>query len=208
MKIAVLNETSSADRNGDILEALSGRGHDIINCGMTRSGATAGGGPELAYLHTALMSALLLRTGRADFGVGGCGTGQGYLNAALQYPGVFCGRLESPLDAFLFARINGGNCVSLALNQGYGWAGNVNLRMLFDALFTDERGQGYPAHRQVPQREARLLLGAVSELAHRPMEAIVAALPDAVVAPALRWPGFAALLFSGPVEEPDRKSVV
>ncbi len=75
------------------------------------------------------MSALLLNLKAVDFVVGGCGTGLGYLNAVMQYPGVFCGHLLTPLDAFLFARINAGNCVSLALNQGYGWAGDVNLRM-------------------------------------------------------------------------------
>jgi len=39
MRIAVINETSSADRNADILAALEGRGHEIFNVGMTKSGA-------------------------------------------------------------------------------------------------------------------------------------------------------------------------
>ena len=33
MKIAVLNETSAADRNPDILHALEDRGHEMINAG-------------------------------------------------------------------------------------------------------------------------------------------------------------------------------
>ena len=110
MRIAVINETSAADRNADILAALDGRGHTVINAGMVKTGAK----PELTYIHTGLLAALLLNTGRADFVVGGCGTGQGFLNAAMQYPGVFCGHILTSLDAWLFAQINGGNCISLA----------------------------------------------------------------------------------------------
>ncbi len=41
----------------------------------------------------------------------------------MQYPGVSCGLIADPLDAWLFSMINAGNCISLALNKGYGWAG-------------------------------------------------------------------------------------
>src|SRR5208337_4343486 len=116
MRIAVINETSAADRNADILHALEGRGHEIVNCGMRKGGEE----PELSYIHTGLIAALVLAMGKVDFVVGGCGTGQGFLNAVLAYPGVSCGHILTPLDAWLFARINDGNCVSLALNQGYG----------------------------------------------------------------------------------------
>jgi len=73
MKIAVINETSAADRNADILTALEGRGHEIINVGMTKSGDT----PEMTYIHTGLLSAMLLNLKKVDFVVGGCGTGPG-----------------------------------------------------------------------------------------------------------------------------------
>ncbi len=185
MKIAILNETSAADRNADIIAALEGRGHTLINAGMHANGAE----PELTYIHTGLLTALFLNTGAADFVVGGCGTGQGYLNAAMQYPGVFCGHVMTPLDAWLFTQINGGNCVSLMLNQGYGWASDVNLRMIFDAMFSVESGIGYPAHRQASQRESRQILADVSEAAHRSMSEILLALPENVVKPALTYPG-------------------
>ena len=58
MKIAVINETSAADRNADILAALDGRGHMIINAGMTKNFAK----PELTYIHTGLLSAILLNS--------------------------------------------------------------------------------------------------------------------------------------------------
>ena len=190
MKIAVLNEISAADKNADILKALANRGDEILNLGNTRLSDS----PALLYIHTGLMSALLLNFNLVDFVVGGCGTGQGYFNSVMQYPGVSCGHLLTPLDAFLFARINAGNCVSLTLNQGYGWAGDVNLRLIFDALFTPEAGIGYPPQRAEPQRQARGLLKQVSSATHRSMGEILLALPEEVVRPALTYPAFRPLL--------------
>jgi ribose 5-phosphate isomerase RpiB len=190
MKIAVLNEISAADKNADILKALEGRGHEILNLGNTKGSDSLG----LLYIHTGLMSALLLNLKAVDFVVGGCGTGLGYLNSVMQYPGIFCGHLLTPLDAFLFARINNGNCVSLALNQGYGWAGDVNLRLIFDNLFTPEAGTGYPPHRADPQRQGRELLAQISQVTHRLMAEILPSLPDEVVRPALTFPAFRPVL--------------
>jgi len=185
MRIAVINETSAADKNADILAALEGRGHDIINAGMTKSGAQ----PELQYIHTGLLTALLLHLKRVDFVVGGCGTGQGYLNSVMQYPGVFCGHILNALDAWLFAQINGGNCISLMLNQGYGWASNVNLKMIFDALFSVESGIGYPPHRQQSQRQSQAILSAISGSSHLAMADILPRLPGEIVSQALNYPG-------------------
>ncbi len=200
MRIAVINETSAADRNADIVAALEGRGFEILNCGMKKNGQA----PELSYIHTGFLAALVLAAGKADFVVGGCGTGQGFLNSALAYPGVSCGHILTPLDAWLFARINGGNCASLALNQGYGWAGDVNLRLLFDQLFTPERSRGYPEHRREPQKASRELLERVSASAHRSMAEIVRTLPEEAALPALRYPGILELLEqgSGPAADP------
>jgi ribose 5-phosphate isomerase RpiB len=190
MRIAVINETSAADRNADILAALDGLGHDVINVGMKKGGEK----PELSYIHTGLMAAVLLNAGTVDFVVGGCGTGQGFLNSVMQYPGVICGHIVTPLDAWLFTQINGGNCVSLMLNQGYGWAGDVNLRFIFEKLFCVESGTGYPPHRREPQRESRELLGRLNLIAHRSMPQILAEIPSEVVTPATRYPGFQELM--------------
>ncbi len=186
MNIAVINETSAADKNADIMQALQNRGHEIINAGMTISGQS----PEITYIHTGLMAALLLNAKRVDLVVGGCGTGQGFLNAVMQYPAVMCGHIVTPLDAWLFAQINGGNCISLMLNQGYGWASEQNLTFIFDALFSVQWGNGYPAHRKESQQSSRQLLSAISNLTHASMAHIMQALPDEVVKPALEYPGF------------------
>jgi ribose 5-phosphate isomerase RpiB len=204
MRIAVVNETSAADRNADILRALDGRGFEVINAGMTKNGAL----PELSYIHTGFLTALLLNLKRVDFVVGGCGTGQGFLNSAMQYPGVFCGHILNDLDAWLFTQINGGNSISLALNQGYGWAADINLRFIFDRIFGVERGGGYPPHRVVPQKEYRDKLSDVSRLTHRSMAEIVQGLPDHAVIPALTYPGIADLIQVDSIDDEALKSAL
>jgi ribose 5-phosphate isomerase RpiB len=197
MRIAVINETSAADRNPAIIAALEGRGHEVLNVGMKKGFEP----PELQYIQTGLMTGLLLHLKRVDLVVGGCGTGQGFLNSAMQYPGVFCGHILTPLDAWLFAQINDGNCMSLMLNQGYGWAADVNLRMLFDAYFSVERGCGYPSPRQAPQRASRMALWTVSSATHRTWPEIIARMPDDFLLPALNYPGFVELLDVDSIED-------
>jgi len=173
MRIAVINETSAADKNTDIMTALEGRDFEVINVGMKERGAQ----PELQYTQTGLMTAILLNLKRVDFVVGGCGTGQGFLLSAMQYPGVFCGHILSPLDGWLFTQINGGNCISLALNQYYGWAGDINLCLIFDHIFSVESGCGYPAHRKKPQAASRNTLTKISGLVHMSLAEIINTLP-------------------------------
>ena len=84
MRVAVLNEVSAADKNPAIMAALEGRNLELINPGMKSKTEEE----PLLYTHTGLMSALLLHLEIVDFVVGGCGTGQGYLNSVMQYPGV------------------------------------------------------------------------------------------------------------------------
>jgi ribose 5-phosphate isomerase RpiB len=191
MKIAVISEVSAVAKNPDIMAALSGRGHEVINAGMK----TPDDKPEMTYIQTGLLAGLLLGTKRADLVIGGCGTGQGFLNSALMYPGIVCGLVSNDLDAWLFGQINGGNCISLPLLVGYGWAGDVNLRFIFDRLFSlPEFGKGYPAHRQESQQKSRRLLLGVSSSTHKPLEQIIDALEDDVIKPVLGFPGVLDLL--------------
>jgi ribose 5-phosphate isomerase RpiB len=204
MKIAVINETSAADKNADILAALEGRGHEIINVGMTEKGAK----PELTYIHTGLMAAILLNLNRVDFVVGGCGTGQGFLNSVMQYPNIFCGHIVNSLDAWLFTQINGGNCISLALNQGYGWAGDVNLKFIFDRIFSVERGSGYPPHRRESQKQSRLTLDKMSTLTHRSLTEILVGLPDDIIRPVMEYPGMLPLVNVDSISDDHLKTVL
>ncbi len=193
MTIAVINEVSASIRNADIMAALKGRGHRVLNCGMTGPEDK----PQLNYLHTGFLAGYLLGKGYVDLVVGGCGTGQGFLNSALQYPGVACGLLQTPLDATLFARINGGNCISLALNEGYGWGGELNLSFLFDAFFSAELGSGFPEHRKEPQRESRMALHEISSCCHKGWDDILQGLPDGFVDHCLSFPAVQGLTQRG-----------
>ncbi|MGV7928400.1 MAG: RpiB/LacA/LacB family sugar-phosphate isomerase [Spirochaetota bacterium] len=185
MKIAVINETSAGDRNADVMAALEGRGHEVINAGMTKTG----GQPELTYIHTGLLAALLINAGRVEYVVGGCGTGLGFLNSVVQYPGIVCGLVADPVAAWLFTQINGGNCVSLPMLYQFGWAGDVNFRFIFDRIFSVEPGVGYPAHRQVSQRESRRTLFDISKRTHRSMAEILGTIDDTIVKTVLSFPG-------------------
>ncbi len=177
MRVAVVNEISAVNKNADILKALEGFDCEVINAGMQGPDDQ----PELTYIHTGLISALLLNLDAVDLAVGGCGTGQGYLNSVMQYPGVFCGLISDPLDAWLFSQINGGNCISLALNKGYGWAGDVNLKYIFEKLFADKMGAGYPEHRKTSQQESRNMLKQISALSHLKMEDLLVQMDEGLV---------------------------
>jgi len=198
MKIAVINETSAADKNRDIIAALEDRGHEIVNAGMTETG----GKPEMTYIHTGLLSAMLLNLKKVDLVIGGCGTGQGFLNSVMQYPNCFCGLIQNPLDVWLFGQINGGNCISLSLNFGYGWAGDINLKFIFDRLFElPQLGKGYPPHREESQQASRKTLEEISIATHKSFAEIITSLDDKVIKPVLDYPGVKELVDIDSVED-------
>lgn len=189
MRVAVVNESSAARRNDDILDALGPLQFEIVNAGMKSPDD-----PPLNYIQTAFLGALILNAGRADYLVGGCATGQGFFNAVLQYPNVVCGLTTTPLDAWLFARVNAGNCVSLRLNQGYGWGEEINLRLMFQSLFAPSSEVGYPSHRREVQEEGRAMLAKLTAVGHRPMAEIVGAIDGAIIDAVLEFPGVWELL--------------
>jgi len=207
MKIVVINEVSARSKNPDIMAALNEmkkNKFNVINAGMTEKNSK----PELTYIQTGFYAALLLNIGRADFVVGGCGTGQGFLNSIMQYPNVFCGLITSPLDAWLFAQINAGNAISLRLNQGYGWAGEVNLRFIFDRLFSVEWGQGYPLERAETQSESRRRLERISRTSHVSFAEIVKKIEDPIIKPVLEFPGALTLIDVDSIEDKTLKAAL
>lgn len=188
MRIAVINEGSTRHRNQDVMKALEGMGHDVLNLGMKN----IEGEPDLSYLETAFLSALMLNLKVVDFVVGGCGTGQGYLNAVLQFPGTACGLVMDPVEAFLYSQVNAGNCISLPLNKGYGGVGgDINVRYILEKLFNDTYGEGYPPHRKEIQVNARKKLQKLSLDAHKSMEEILNIMDPEVLQTSLSFPGIA-----------------
>lgn len=196
MRVAVISEVSAVQKNKDIVSALAGFGHELLNLGMKGPEDS----PELTYIETGFLAGLFLNAGRVDLVIGGCGTGQGFLCSAMQYPNVFAGLIVDPLDAWLFAQINGGNCISLPLNKGYGWAGDVNLRLVFESYFSVESGGGYPSHRRESQMRSRARLCTLSGVVHTPFERIVETIEPEILAKALRFPGVAQSLAIGRID--------
>lgn len=198
MRIAVINEGSTKHRNQDVMKALEGMGHDVLNLGMKN----IEGEPDLSYLETAFLSALMLNLKVVDFVVGGCGTGQGYLNAVLQFPGTACGLVMDPVEAFLYSQVNAGNCISLPLNKGYGGVGgDINVRYILEKLFNDTYGEGYPPHRKEIQVNARKKLQKLSLDAHRSMEEIIKIMDPEVLQRSLSFPGIAEAIGLAPESE-------
>ncbi len=119
MKIALINENSQAAKNGIIEAALKKvvepMGHEVVNYGMY----TAEDAAQLTYVQCGILAAILLNSGAADYVITGCGTGEGAMLALNSFPGVICGHVEDPVDAYTFAHVNDGNAVSMPFAKGY-----------------------------------------------------------------------------------------
>ena len=147
MKIALIIENSQAAKSEAVHAALTAvaepLGHQVFHYGMYAPEDKA----SLTYVMNGLLAGILLNSGAADFVVTGCGTGMGSMLAANSMPGVFCGLVIDPTDAFLFGQINDGNAISMPYAKGFGWAAELNLQDVYRKLFEGERGLGYPKER-------------------------------------------------------------
>ena len=147
MKVALIIENSQAAKNDIVHEALRSvaepLGHQVFNYGMYTPEDKA----SLTYVMNGLLAGILLNSGAADFVVTGCGTGMGSMLAANAMPGVFCGLVIDPTDAFLFSQINDGNAMSMPYAKGFGWAAELNLQDCYRKIFENEGGAGYPRER-------------------------------------------------------------
>ena len=113
---------------------------------------------DFSYIEIAICVSLLLSSKVIDFVVTGCSSGQGMMLACNSLPGVLCGYIPTPQDAFLFGRINDGNAVSLPLGLNFGWLGDINLQCTLNKLFDGPFGTGYPIHdAERKKRDTRLL---------------------------------------------------
>ena len=147
MKIALIIENSQAAKSAIVEEALRSvaepLGHEVHHYGMYTPEDAA----SLTYVMNGLLAGIVLNSGAADFVVTGCGTGMGSMLACNAMPGVFCGLVIDPTDAFLFSQINDGNCMSMPYAKGFGWAAELNLQDCYRKIFENEGGAGYPKER-------------------------------------------------------------
>ena len=201
MRIALINENSQAAKNALILEALRGvvepMGHTVDDYGMY----TAEDKAQLTYVQAGILSAILLGSGAADYVVTGCGTGEGAMLAMNSFPGVICGHVEDPVDAYTFAHVNDGNAVALPFAKGFGWGGELNLTYIFEKLFGFGHGQGYPKERVVPEQRNKKILDAVREKTLRPLIDCLKDIDPELVRGAVAGEHFAELFFASCKDE-------
>ena len=166
MKIALINENSQAAKNEIIYNSLKNTvepmGHEVLNFGMY----SADDETQLTYVMNGLLAAILLNSKAVDFVVTGCGTGEGAMLALNSFPGVLCGHVTSPLDAYLFGQVNDGNAIAMPFAQGFGWGAELNLDYTFEKLFSTEMGGGYPKERVVPEQRNKKILDEVKKITH------------------------------------------
>lgn len=196
MRIALINENSQAAKNAVIEKALKKvvepLGFEVKNYGMY----TAEDECQLTYVQIGILAAVLLNSGAADYVITGCGTGEGAMLACNSFPGVICGHVEDPLDAYTFAQINDGNAIAVPFAKGFGWGGDLNLEYIFEKLFCEESGQGYPRERAVPEKRNKKILDEVKKVTYREITDILKELDRDLVKGALSGEHFKEYFFA------------
>ena len=145
MKIALINENSQAAKNSMIesvlKEVVTPMGHEVVNYGMYAADDEA----QLTYVQVGLLTAML---------------------ACNSFPGVLCGHVVDPSDAYMFSQINAGNAAAFPFAKGFGWGAELNLQYCFEKLFCTEPGGGYPPERVVPEQRNKKILDGVKKITH------------------------------------------
>lgn len=196
MRIALMNENSQGAKNPMIEKSLrkvvEPMGFTVDNYGMYSADDEA----QLTYVQVGILAAVLLNSGAADYVITGCGTGEGAMLACNSFPGVICGHVEDALDAYTFAQINDGNAISLPFAKGFGWGGDLNLEYIFEKLFCEESGQGYPRERAVPEQRNKKILDEVKKVTYHDFTDILMEMDRELVKGALAGEHFQELFFA------------
>ncbi|MGM9552104.1 MAG: RpiB/LacA/LacB family sugar-phosphate isomerase [Clostridia bacterium] len=196
MKIALINENSQAAKNA-LIEATLKKvveplGHEVFNYGMYSAEDTA----QLTYVQIGILAAILLNSGAADLVITGCGTGEGAMLACNSFPGVLCGHVVDPTDAYQFTQVNNGNAIALPFAKGWGWGCELNLQYVFEKLFVEEWGGGYPKERAVPEQRNKKILDEVKKVTHQDMFYILENIDQDLLKGAIAGEKFQELFFA------------
>lgn len=195
MKIALLMENSQAKKNEIVLKALKEvvepLNHEVVNYGMYGKDEEE----SLTYVQLGLMASLLLSTGAADFVITGCGTGEGAMLACNSFPNVLCGYVVEATDAYLFSQVNNGNAIALPFAKGFGWGAEINLKYIFEKLFSEEGGKGYPRERAIPEQRNKRILDEVKKVTYRPLKDILKDIDPSLLKGVLKHENFKELFF-------------
>ena len=188
MRIGVIQASSQKSKNEALYRCTcravenNGRQDTVVNFGVFPDQDAS-----FSYIETALNISLLLSSRAVDFIVTGCSSGQGMMLACNSLPGVLCGFVQTPQDAYLFGRINGGNAASLPLGLNYGWLGEINLQCTLDKLFDGAFGCGYPPEEAERKRRDTEALKRINAVTKRALTETLAQYDQNLVQKALRW---------------------
>ena len=174
MKIAVIQETTQMSKNKALFKATESAADEtdeVINFGVFQ------GDPMLSYVQVSILVGLLLNSQAVDYVVTGCSSGNGMDIACNSLPNVTCGYLPTPSDAFLFGRINHGNCASVPLGLNYGWSGELNLKYTLEKLFDGPMNVGYPQDSADRKQKDALMQQKIKQIAQTNMVDILKKLP-------------------------------
>ncbi|ANP46100.1 RpiB/LacA/LacB family sugar-phosphate isomerase [Candidatus Viadribacter manganicus] len=196
MKIALIIENSQAAKSSIVHDALKSvaepLGHQVHHYGMY----TAEDKASLTYVMNGLLAGILINSKAADFVVTGCGTGMGSMLACNAMPGVFCGLIADPTDAFLFGQINDGNAIAMPYAKGFGWAAELNLQDCYRKLFDGERGLGYPKERAAIMAKNRGILKDLKAAACKDMLTVLKSVDQDLLKAATAGERFEELFFA------------
>lgn len=177
MKIAVIQGSSQKDKNQllytTVKDAVEKNGDEVVNFGVFPDEDIT-----FSYIQSSLCISLLLESQSVDFVVTGCSSGQGMMLACNSFPGVLCGYVESPADAYLFGRINDGNAISYPLGLNFAWAAEINLKSVLEALFTEPFGSGYEKKDAERKRRDTKFLKRINTLAKKSLAEILPLLEE------------------------------
>lgn len=195
MKIGLINENSQAGKNKIIYNELvkNAKGNEIFNYSNENT--------KLTYVQVGLLAAILLNSKAVDFVITSCGTGEGAMLALNSFPGVLCGHVQDPLDAYLFTQINNGNAIAIPFAKGYGWGGELQLDYIFEKLFSEEFGNGYPKERVVPEQKNKKILDEVKKTTYKPMKEILDEIDQALLLETINTPEFKIQFFENAQDE-------
>ena len=201
MKVALIIENSQAAKSDIVHEALtsvaSEHGHEVHHYGMY----SPDDGAQLTYVMNGLLAGILLNSKAADFVVTGCGTGMGSMLACNTMPGVFCGLVIDPTDAFLFSQINDGNCMSMPYAKGFGWAAELNLQDCYRKIFENEGGAGYPKERAEIMAKNRSILSGLKAASCHDMLTVLKTVDQDLLRAAIAGEKFAELFYPNSQDE-------
>ena len=195
MKIGLIKENSQAGKNKIIYNELvkNAKGNEIFNYSNENT--------KLTYVQVGLLAAILLNSKAVDFVITGCGTGEGAMLALNSFPGVICGHVQDPLDAYLFTQINNGNAIAIPFAKGYGWGGELQLDYIFEKLFSEEFGNGYPKERVVPEQRNKKILDEVKKITYKPMKEILEEIDQELLLETINTPEFKIQFFENAQDE-------